>query len=103
MRTQGRGLQRKLREAGARTTDHFAGFALTGFLDEKKLLQLILDLPDGTTELMCHPAFCRAELRASPTRLKESREIELHALTSPHVRSALGARGIQLVNYQLLD
>ncbi len=100
MRTQHSGLQRKLREAGARTTDHFAGYALTGYLDEAKLLALIEELPAGTTELMCHPGFCREELRASPTRLKESREIELRALTSPKVRDALRARQIQLANYR---
>jgi predicted glycoside hydrolase/deacetylase ChbG (UPF0249 family) len=99
MRTQRSGLQRKLRDAGAVTTDHFAGFALTGYLDEARLLELIERLPEGSTELMCHPGFCRDQLKASRTRLKESREIELRALTSERVRSALGARGIRLVNY----
>jgi predicted glycoside hydrolase/deacetylase ChbG (UPF0249 family) len=102
MQTQRSGLQRKLREAGALTTDYFAGFALTGYLDETKLLQLIDALPDGTTELMCHPGFCRDELRHSRTRLKESREIELNALTSARVRSALDAKGIALANYREL-
>ena len=99
MQTQRGGLQRKLREAGAVTTDHFAGFALTGYLDEARLLELVGKLPEGTTELMCHPGFCREQLRASPTRLMESREIELRALTSARVRSALDTRGVQLANY----
>jgi chitin disaccharide deacetylase len=99
MRTQSSGLQRKLREAGAVTTDHFAGFALTGYLDEGRLLELIASLPEGTTELMCHPGFCREQLRASATRLKESREIELRALTSEKVRAAIEAYGVRVVNY----
>jgi chitin disaccharide deacetylase len=99
MRTQRSGLQRKLREAGALTTDHFAGFAMTGYLDEAKLLRLIDELPEGTTELMCHPGFCREELRGSATRLKESREIELNALTSARVIAGLQERNIQLVNF----
>lgn len=82
-------------------TDHFAGFALTGYLDEAKLLALIPELPDGTVELMCHPGFCREELRGSRTRLKESREIELQALTSPVVRAALEAREVRLTNYRM--
>ena len=102
MRTQNSGLQRKLRDAGALTTDHFAGFALTGCLNEEKLLKLIEELPDGTTELMVHPGFCGEELRASSTRLKESRQIELSALTSPRVRSALRPRNIELANYRTL-
>ena len=48
-----------------------------------ELAQLIRDLPEGTTEFMCHPGFCTAELRAARTRLKESRRRELDALTSP--------------------
>jgi predicted glycoside hydrolase/deacetylase ChbG (UPF0249 family) len=101
MRTQHSGLQRKLREAGACTTDHFAGFALTGHLDETRLLRLIEELPEGITELMCHPGFCRHELRASATRLKESREIELRALTSPRAAARLKERNIQLSNFAL--
>lgn len=100
MRTQHSGLQRKLRDAGALTTDYFAGFALTGYLDEAELLKLIETLPPGTTELMCHPGFCRDELRASATRLKETREIELRALTSAKVRAAIAARNIELANYR---
>lgn len=99
MHTQRSGLQRKLREAGAMTTDHFAGFALTGYLDEASLLELIGKLPEGTTELMCHPGFCREQLRASTTRLKESREIELRALTSASVRSVLNGRGVRLASF----
>jgi predicted glycoside hydrolase/deacetylase ChbG (UPF0249 family) len=99
MNTQRSGLQRKLRDAGAVTTDHFAGFALTGYLNEARLLELIERLRDGTTELMCHPGFCREQLRASQTRLKESREIELQALTSEKVRTALEKREVRLANY----
>ncbi|HEY3837148.1 MAG TPA: ChbG/HpnK family deacetylase [Bryobacteraceae bacterium] len=102
MRTQHSGLQRKLVRAGALTTDYFAGFALTGFLDEPKLLRLLAELPDGTTELMVHPGFCRDQLRASPTRLKESREIELNALTSPAVAAKLNERDIRLDNFRNL-
>jgi predicted glycoside hydrolase/deacetylase ChbG (UPF0249 family) len=99
MHTQHSGLQRKLREAGALTTDHFAGFALTGYLDEAKLLRLLEDLPEGTTELMCHPGFCRDELRQSPTRLREARETELNALTSAKVMARLKERDIRLENF----
>lgn len=85
---------------GLRTTDHFTGFQLTGALDSKRLLQTLELLPDGLTEFMCHPGKLGPELRSAPTRLKESREMELTALTSTAVRDLITRRGIQLINYR---
>jgi hypothetical protein len=36
------------------------------------------------------------ELSKAPTRLKESRVRELEALTSPHIRELMAARGVRL-------
>lgn len=83
-----------------RATDHFTGFQLTGTLNEARLIETLKALPDGLTELMCHPGYLREELRAAPTRLKESREIELAALTSAKVRETLEGAGIQLTSYR---
>lgn len=91
---------RALTQGGCRTTNHFTGFQLTGSLDTRELLNLIRNLPAGSTELMCHPGFLRDELPKAPTRLKQSREIELKALTAPEVREALSAGQIQLVAYR---
>jgi predicted glycoside hydrolase/deacetylase ChbG (UPF0249 family) len=99
MRMQRGGIVRKVLAAGGSVTEHFAGFALTGHLDEARLLDLLDRLPEGTTELMCHPGFLREDLRSSRTRLLESREIELRALTSPAVAQRVRARGIVLTNY----
>jgi predicted glycoside hydrolase/deacetylase ChbG (UPF0249 family) len=85
-----------------RTTDHFAGFQITGHYDAGELARLIRALPEGTTEFMCHPGFCTAELQAAQTRLKESRRRELDALTSREVRSAVDECGIQLASYREL-
>jgi predicted glycoside hydrolase/deacetylase ChbG (UPF0249 family) len=84
---------------GCRSTDHFAGFQITGDYDAPELAALIRELPEGSTEFMCHPGRCSDELRSAPTRLKESRERELHALMSPLVRSALQDAGVELVTY----
>jgi predicted glycoside hydrolase/deacetylase ChbG (UPF0249 family) len=83
-------------------TDHFLGFRLTGKLDCATLVALIRGLSEGSSELMCHPGFLRAELRAARTRLKESRQRELEALTSPAARQALEEAGVRLVNYRSL-
>jgi predicted glycoside hydrolase/deacetylase ChbG (UPF0249 family) len=89
-----------LQRAGRRFTDHFTGFEVTGGLRKAELLNILRHLPDGITELMCHPGFLGEELRAAGTRLKESRVRELEALTSPEVRAMLAEAGIQLTAYR---
>jgi predicted glycoside hydrolase/deacetylase ChbG (UPF0249 family) len=94
--------ERVLARHGCRSTDHFAGFQITGHVNAGALADLIRALPEGSTELMCHPGRCTEELRAARTRLKESREQELRALTSAEVRTALREAGVDLVNYREL-
>ncbi len=91
---------RILARHGCRFTDHFAGFQITGRFDDQSLTSLIRALPEGSTEFMCHPGFCTDELRGERTRLRESREEELRALTSPLVRQAMAEAGVQLVGYR---
>jgi chitin disaccharide deacetylase len=95
-------LQGVLTRHGCRTTDHFAGFAITGRYDAARLAKLIRRLPDGITEFMCHPGFCTAELERAHTRLKASRRQELDALTSPEVRAALQESNVVLTRYAAL-
>jgi predicted glycoside hydrolase/deacetylase ChbG (UPF0249 family) len=96
-----RGRFRKTLDAhGCKMTDHFAGFRITGNFDALELARLIEQLPEGTTEFMCHPGFCTEELRGARTRLKESREQELRALTSAEARDALVRCAVQLGNYR---
>jgi predicted glycoside hydrolase/deacetylase ChbG (UPF0249 family) len=85
-----------------RSTDHFAGFQITGHYDAASLVALIQALPEGSTEFMCHPGRCTEELRSQKTRLKESREQELRALTAPEVRASLRDAGVKLVTYREL-
>jgi predicted glycoside hydrolase/deacetylase ChbG (UPF0249 family) len=94
---------RVLTRHGCRTTDHFAGFQLTGRFRAPELAQLIRELPEGVTEFMCHPGYCGDDLRRARTRLKESRQREMEALMAPEVRAALVAAGVELVNYRMLN
>ena len=89
----------KLQRYGCRTTDHFAGFQLTGRYRAAELSSLIRALPEGITEFMTHPGHCTDELRASQTRLKESRATELEALVSSEVRQALADGNVKLSGY----
>jgi predicted glycoside hydrolase/deacetylase ChbG (UPF0249 family) len=93
------GFHRVLKRHQCRTTDHFAGFQLTGHYDAAELARLIRGLPEGSTEFMCHPGFCTQELQAARTRLKESRRRELDALTSQEVRKAIQESNVTLARY----
>jgi predicted glycoside hydrolase/deacetylase ChbG (UPF0249 family) len=97
-----RRFHRVLERHGCRTTDHFAGFQITGRFHTAELVDLLAMLPEGSTELMCHPGRCGDALRGARTRLKESRERELEALTAPEVRAAAERHGIELVAYREL-
>jgi predicted glycoside hydrolase/deacetylase ChbG (UPF0249 family) len=94
---------RVLAKRGCRTTDHFAGFQLTGRFRTTELIRLIQALPEGSTELMCHPGRYGESLRNAPTRLKQSRQEELMTLLSPQTRWALDNSQIELVNYRDLS
>jgi len=93
---------RVLERHACRTTDHFAGFQITGRFRTAELVQLLEILPEGSTELMVHPGKYGEALQRAVTRLKESREHELAALTAPETRAALDRLGIELVNYRQL-
>lgn len=95
-----RRFHRVLSSHGCRTTDHFAGFRITGKYGPVELAQLIRELPEGLTEFMCHPGFCTDELRAARTRLKDSRREELDALTSPKVLSVIKESQVRLTTYR---
>jgi predicted glycoside hydrolase/deacetylase ChbG (UPF0249 family) len=95
--------ERVLTAHGCRSTDHFAGFKITGNYDARDLAALIRALPEGSTEFMCHPGRCSDELRSAKTRLKESREAELRALCSTEVREALDQSGVELATYRDLS
>jgi predicted glycoside hydrolase/deacetylase ChbG (UPF0249 family) len=64
--------------------------------------RLLETLPDGTTELMCHPGYLDEDLQRSSTRLQGSRQTELEILTDTSVRKIVAMRGIRLINYGFL-
>jgi len=88
-----------IKEAGMVSTDGTVGIAVTGKLDQGILLRILKVLPEGTWELVCHPGYSDADLQAAGTRLTQSREIELAALTSVETREALAREKIDLISY----
>jgi predicted glycoside hydrolase/deacetylase ChbG (UPF0249 family) len=85
--------------AGIATADYFCGIAQTGELTREGVLRLLEILPDGTTELMCHPGYVDAELAKSATRLQASRQAEVEILTDTGIRNLVASQGIRLIDY----
>jgi len=88
--------------AGLGTANYFCGIAQTGVLTREGVEQLLENLPEGTTELMCHPGYADEELRRSATRLQASRQTELEILTDTRIRKLVATRGIRLISYKLM-
>jgi chitin disaccharide deacetylase len=85
--------------AGLVTTDYFCGIAQTGAFTREGVETLLKNLPEGTTELMCHPGYADSDLQTSPTRLQQSRQAELHILTDEGLRKLVAIQGIRLISY----
>jgi predicted glycoside hydrolase/deacetylase ChbG (UPF0249 family) len=85
--------------AGIATADYFCGIAQTGELTREGVLRLMEILPEGTTELMCHPGYMDAELANSATRLQASRQAEVEILTDAGIRNLVASQGIRLIDY----
>ena len=103
---QARGLKMLARDAheqaeraGIAAADYFCGIAQTGELTREGVLRLLEILPEGSTELMCHPGYADTELAKSATRLQASRQTELEILTDTRVRNLVASQGIRLIDY----
>jgi chitin disaccharide deacetylase len=100
VRSFARRFRERLRIAGLVCPDAFLGLAHTGFLDAKVLSALLDLVPDGTTELMCHPGYASAELKSFGGELTRERETEVLALTAPEVKEIVESLGIRLTNFR---
>jgi len=81
--------------------DHFVGsFFGQEALILDTLFSLLAGLPQGTSELMCHPGYDDAALAGSSYRAE--RELELALVTDPRLRARIEALGIELVTFSAL-
>jgi hopanoid biosynthesis associated protein HpnK len=85
--------------AGIATADYFCGIAQTGELTRQGVERLLKSLPEGTTELMCHPGYADEALQKTATRLQASRQEELEILTDTRIRNLVASQGIRLIDY----
>ncbi len=93
--------RRSLRAARVRTPDRFEdGFHGDGVRVER-LARILEELPDGVTELMCHPAIVDDTLRAG-SRYADVRDAEREILCDPEIRRIVRSRRIRLVGFEAL-
>ena len=94
-----RDAREQARRAGIATADYFCGIAQTGELTREGVELFLRSLPDGTTELMCHPGYADEALQKSATRLQASRQKELEILRDTRIRNLVASQGIRLIDY----
>lgn len=75
---------------------------ISGFYDEgatrENLLGILDNLPDATSEIMCHPGYV-AEAFMDESVYNRQRERELDILTDPAIQAAIRSNGIELINF----
>ncbi len=91
-----------LAAAHVATPDYFYGVSSTGYLDRATLAGVLRDVPEGVSELMCHPGYVDATLERVETRLVRQREMEFDAVADPGARLLAAQLGVQLVTYRAL-
>jgi chitin disaccharide deacetylase len=112
-------MRARLKRLGIKSNDFVFGLNETGELDEKGVLQILARVPEGTSELYCHPTQshdeqqqshaeqqpCHPELVEGPhlNAAAYARAEELDALLSPRVREAIAAQQITLTTYSQID
>ena len=89
-----------LRQAGLHFPMRFYGITQTGFLDQRELAALLRRIPEGTSELMCHPGCADGAMDPKLTRLRAERHRELDALTRPETLELVSRLGIVLIDYR---
>lgn len=93
----------KIKKRKLKTSDYFYGAGYSGKLTEKNLLYVLENIPQGISELMCHPGDYDAQLKSRYKRFwgcgwKEEQD----ALTSARVKNFIERKEIILTSYSEL-
>jgi hopanoid biosynthesis associated protein HpnK len=94
-------LRHQARRAGVATTDHCFGLAWSGCMTAERLRRLAEHLPDGVSEVYCHPA-SRRDVTLARLMPDYRHTDELAALLDPAVEAAFRAAGAIPVGYDAL-
>ena len=85
----------RLRHDGRFYGQTSTGEPLTAGITPTHLVEMLRSLPEGVTEVACHPGFADDLL----TMYRAERQVELDALCDPGVRRAVGDEGIALIGF----
>ena len=91
----------RARAAGLKSSDHFFGMLAGGQLTEQPLHNILRRLPDGASEIMCHPGLQDETLAAEYSWGYHWRG-ELAALCAPATRQILREQAIELISFREL-
>ncbi len=98
LRAFSQAFQLECHNLGLATPEGTFGITLTGFADRGSFLDLLNRVPEGTWELLCHPAYeDELWLELGPRAGSGTRELDL--LLSPAVRDCVRDNGIVLTSY----
>jgi predicted glycoside hydrolase/deacetylase ChbG (UPF0249 family) len=90
-------MRQKLRAHGVSTTPNFVGEAGdSAYWTLERLDEVLATLPEGTTELMCHPGYRPSTLKSG---YAAQREVELATFTSRVALRLLERRGIERITW----
>ncbi len=89
--------RRAIEEAAIKTPDYFFGLAETGTLSRDSLINIIKYLPDGTSELMCHPGLPSETLAENDWG--KGWGTELAAVTDKEAKNLIIENGIKLASF----
>ena len=92
-------MRSRIARHGIHHNDALLGLDETGYLNSDTMIKLLDDLPDGTTELMCHPATGPWE-NMDPLACGFHHDQEYAALIDARLRDAISKCGAKLVAYK---
>jgi hopanoid biosynthesis associated protein HpnK len=96
---QARRIWRRRIDGGMTANDQVFGLYDSGAMTEDRVLRLLDHLPEGVTEIYCHPATRRWEGPDAPPTTYQP-EAELKALLSRSVKTKMDAMGLQPLTYR---
>ncbi len=88
-----------LRQAGLAVPDHFLESFYSEGATTENLRSLLSRLPEGASELMCHPGYADRALLAGSSYAKE-REREVEILCDPGLPALLQKHAIELIGFE---
>ena len=86
--------------AGLASPSYCYGITQTGLLSVTNLEVILRSIPEGSSEILCHPGYADRELGTVSTRLQQQREAEVHTLTHSSVMALTARLNLTLGTYR---